>query len=86
MRDFLANNGIPTAQSRTAVVEVFDRDSEKTKAAVTIPSYRSSMVIELTLTEARQLLSMIETHAPDGLERVRQKLIKAGAADPEPEF
>ena len=78
MRDLLARNGVPTAQSRVAVVEYTESNGGISSVA-TAPSAVERVVIELKMTEAHRLLRLLQEHPDPVLEDLTDKLIRAGA-------
>lgn len=85
MRNMLARNGVPTAQSRTVVVEVFERGtSRKLEPEIVVPRVAEQMAIALEMAEAHRLLWLLEQYEPRKgdpitFDDLRQRLRDAGA-------
>lgn len=85
MRDLLARNGVPTAQSRAAVVEVFERGTgRKLEPEIVVPRVAEQMAVVLDMSEAHRLLWLLEQYEPkEGdpitFDALRQRLRDAGA-------
>lgn len=82
LRAFLANNGVPTAKSRTVTISHDTEGLEENLAppsTIVVPSEPESMVIELTMVEANELLRVIYGTLSPVLSGVVTKLTDAGA-------
>lgn len=85
VRDFLAHNNIPTSQSRTVVVPVFDTKSGGALApAVMAPTAVDQLVVALNMPEAHRLLWLLDQYEPRendpvSFDALRDRLRKAGA-------